>query len=165
MDVRVRPPLCVRRYARRNCPLWERASMDRISDDPPRWVLFAIRMSAWLSPTGARGPRLGRRGDCGRGQPRGSGGGGVPRPPMAAALWSLARDETVSAAKILHMHFGKEGGAERFFVSLATAFAERGMEQRFVIRPGRMWRDEVAALGPVIENHYRRLSVSALFLT
>ena len=24
--------------------------------------------------------------------------------------------------KVLHIHFGKEGGAERFFVNLATAF-------------------------------------------
>src|SRR6185369_3449600 len=64
-----------------------------------------------------------------------------------------------------HMHFGKEGGAERFFVNLVQAFAERGLEQRFVIRPGRMWRAEVSAIGPVIENHYRRLSLSALLLT
>jgi glycosyltransferase involved in cell wall biosynthesis len=71
----------------------------------------------------------------------------------------------VTAKKILHMHFGKEGGAERFFVNLVTAFAERGAEQRFVIRPDRLWHDEVAALGPVIENHYRRLLPSTLLLT
>lgn len=63
--------------------------------------------------------------------------------------------------KILHMHFGKEGGAERFFVNLVQGFAERGAEQRFVTRPGRLWLDEVAALGPVMTNHYRRLSLSA----
>ena len=71
----------------------------------------------------------------------------------------------MTAKKILHMHFGKEGGAERFFVNLVQAFAERGLEQRFVIRPGRIWRAEVSAIGPVIENHYRRLSLSALLLT
>lgn len=71
----------------------------------------------------------------------------------------------MTAKKILHMHFGKEGGAERFFVNLVQAFGERGMDQRFVIRPGRLWRDEVAALGPVIENNYRRLSLSTPFLT
>jgi glycosyltransferase involved in cell wall biosynthesis len=71
----------------------------------------------------------------------------------------------VTAKKILHMHFGKEGGAERFFVNLAKALAERGMEQRFVIRPGRLWREEVAAIGPIIENHYRRISLSSLVLT
>ncbi len=71
----------------------------------------------------------------------------------------------MSAKKILHMHFGKEGGAERFFVNLVTAFAERSLEQRFVIRPGRLWREEVARLGPVIENNYRRVSLSSLWLT
>lgn len=60
--------------------------------------------------------------------------------------------------KILHMHFGKEGGAERFFVNLVRAFADRGMEQRFIVRPGRLWRDEIADLGPIWENNYRRLS-------
>ena len=75
------------------------------------------------------------------------------------------RDRPVSARKILHMHFGKEGGAERFFVNLAQAFAERGMEQRFVIRPGRLWRDDVAAFGLVIENHYRRVSPSSMLLS
>jgi len=71
----------------------------------------------------------------------------------------------VTVRKILHMHFGKEGGAERFFVNLAQAFGERGIEQRFVIRPGRSFRDELAALGSVIENNYRRLSLSAPFPT
>jgi glycosyltransferase involved in cell wall biosynthesis len=71
----------------------------------------------------------------------------------------------VTTQKILHMHFGKEGGAERFFVNLAKAFAERGIEQRFVIRPDRLWREDVAAIGPVIENHYRRVSLSSLVLT
>jgi len=63
--------------------------------------------------------------------------------------------------KILHMHFGKEGGAERFFVNLAHAFGERGAEQRFAIRPGRLWHDDIAALGSVYTNHYRRLSLSS----
>ena len=64
----------------------------------------------------------------------------------------------MTARQILHMHFGKEGGAERFFVNLVEAFQDRGMEQRFVIRPGRLWEDEVAALGPVWRTNYRRLS-------
>ncbi|MEM6389421.1 MAG: glycosyltransferase [Pseudomonadota bacterium] len=69
------------------------------------------------------------------------------------------------ALKVLHIHFGKEGGAERFFVNLATAFAEAGVEQRFVTRPGRSWAGAVAPLGPVILNNYRRLSLSAPILT
>jgi glycosyltransferase involved in cell wall biosynthesis len=67
--------------------------------------------------------------------------------------------------RVLHLHFGKEGGAERFFVNLAQAFAARGVEQRFVIRPGRSWRPEIAPLGPIIENDYRRLSLSSLWLS
>ncbi len=70
----------------------------------------------------------------------------------------------MSAERILHMHFGKEGGAERFFVNLATAFGDRGIEQRFIVRPGRIWRDEIAALGPTIESEYRRISPKALWL-
>ena len=62
--------------------------------------------------------------------------------------------------KALHIHFGKEGGAERFFVSLVQALEERGVEQRFVIRPGRSWRSEIAPLGPIIENNFRNLSLS-----
>lgn len=71
----------------------------------------------------------------------------------------------MSAKKILHMHFGKDGGAERFFVNLVTAFGERGLEQRFVTRPNRSWKHEIAPLGPVIENHYRRLSLTTPILT
>ena len=67
--------------------------------------------------------------------------------------------------KILHLHFGKEGGAERFFVNLVQGLDQHGFEQRFVIRPDRLWHDEVAALGPVIENNYRRLSPMSYVLT
>jgi glycosyltransferase involved in cell wall biosynthesis len=70
----------------------------------------------------------------------------------------------MTATRVLHMHFGKDGGAERFFVSLAQALAERGVEQRFVVRPNRSWRDEIAPHGEIIENHFRRLSVSGLML-
>lgn len=66
--------------------------------------------------------------------------------------------------KVLHLHFGKDGGAERFFVSLANAFGRRGVEQRFVIRPQRIWREEIAGLGPIIENNYRRISLSQFVL-
>jgi glycosyltransferase involved in cell wall biosynthesis len=66
--------------------------------------------------------------------------------------------------RILHLHFGLEGGAERFMVNLTTAFAQRGIEQRFVIRPGRVWAPEVKALGPVIESNYRKLSLRRFWL-
>ena len=66
--------------------------------------------------------------------------------------------------KVLHIHFGKDGGAERFFVNLAWALGERGAEQRFIIRPRRAWRGEIEVLGPIIESHYRYLSLSSLLL-
>ena len=69
-----------------------------------------------------------------------------------------------SPTRVLHLHFGKDGGAERFFTSLAQALGERGVEQRFVIRPGRAWRGELEGLGGIVENHYRRLSLSSLVL-
>lgn len=66
--------------------------------------------------------------------------------------------------RVLHMHFGKDGGAERFFVSLVQALADRGVEQRFIIRPNRVWRPEIAPHGEIIENHFRHLSVTGQFL-
>lgn len=66
--------------------------------------------------------------------------------------------------RVLHVHFGREGGAERFFVNLAQAFARRGVEQRFVIRPGRSWEPEVAALGPVMRSNFARISPASLLL-
>lgn len=70
----------------------------------------------------------------------------------------------MTALRVLHCHFGREGGAERFFVNLAQAFARRGVEQRFVIRPGRSWHGEVAALGPVIQDDFSRISPMSLVL-
>ncbi|MGR3343203.1 MAG: glycosyltransferase [Paracoccaceae bacterium] len=66
--------------------------------------------------------------------------------------------------KVLHIHFGKEGGAERFFVSLVNAFSERGLEQQFIIRPNRIWQPEIAGLGPIIHSNYRRFSLASLLL-
>ena len=66
--------------------------------------------------------------------------------------------------RVLHIHFGKEGGAERFFVKLAQAMDRRGVEQRFIIRPGRSWDAQVAALGPVIRNNFSRLSPASWLL-
>ncbi|MCB6178829.1 glycosyltransferase [Rhodobacter sp. Har01] len=68
----------------------------------------------------------------------------------------------MTAPRVLHFHFGKEGGAERFFVNLAQALAARGVEQRFVIRPGRSWEADIAALGPVIRNNFSRISPVSL---
>lgn len=45
--------------------------------------------------------------------------------------------------RLLHLHFGKDGGAERFFVKLAGALGRRGVEQAALIRPGRSWKSEL----------------------
>lgn len=66
--------------------------------------------------------------------------------------------------RILHLHFGTDGGAERFFVNLAQAVGRRGIEQQFVIRPGRSWKRELQHLGPILENRGRRFSPSGLLL-
>lgn len=66
--------------------------------------------------------------------------------------------------KVLHIHFGKEGGAERFFVNLVDALGERGVEQRVLIRPGRSWRAAVAKSAVVYEGIFRRVSLSRFLL-
>ncbi len=66
--------------------------------------------------------------------------------------------------KVVHAHFGKDGGAERFFVNLVNALHEHSVEQKFVIRPNRAWRSEIEHCGEIIENHYRRVSISGVFL-
>ncbi len=60
--------------------------------------------------------------------------------------------------RILHLHFGREGGAERFFVNLAAAFDDRGIDQQFVIRPNRTWRADVARIGRVSEGNFSHLA-------
>lgn len=66
--------------------------------------------------------------------------------------------------KVLHIRFGKQGGAERFFVSLANAFGERGVEQHFIIRPSHTWEGLIEKLGPIWFNNYRYFSLSSFLL-
>ncbi|APG84590.1 glycosyltransferase [Sinorhizobium americanum] len=66
--------------------------------------------------------------------------------------------------KVMHIHFGKEGGAERFFVNLVNALHDRGVEQRVLIRPGRSWRGELEGSAKIYEGVFRRISVSRFFL-
>lgn len=58
--------------------------------------------------------------------------------------------------RLLHIHMGYEGGAERFFVALTNAIARRGHEQAALIRPGRSWTKELPAGMHVEESDYRR---------
>lgn len=67
--------------------------------------------------------------------------------------------------KVLHIHFGKEGGAERFFVNLVNALHDRGVEQRMLIRPDRSWRKDIEGCGPIYEGVFRRISLSRFALS
>lgn len=58
--------------------------------------------------------------------------------------------------RLLHIHLGYEGGAERFFVQLANALDRRGVRQAALIRPGRSWRHALPADMRVEEGHYTR---------
>lgn len=60
--------------------------------------------------------------------------------------------------RLLHLHFGKDGGAERFFVKLAGALARRGVAQAALIRPGRAWRRELPGSLEVLEGVPRALT-------
>lgn len=66
--------------------------------------------------------------------------------------------------KVIHFHFGKDGGAERFFVHLVNALAERGVEQAAIIRPGRGWRRDIDAVAKIRESHFRNLSLDRILL-
>jgi glycosyltransferase involved in cell wall biosynthesis len=65
--------------------------------------------------------------------------------------------------KIMHFHYGRDGGAERFFVQFANALARRDIAQTAIIRPERAWR---AALDPhisVMEGVWRRRTLGRWF--
>ncbi|OJF96782.1 glycosyltransferase [Pararhizobium antarcticum] len=66
--------------------------------------------------------------------------------------------------KVHHYHFGKDGGAERFFVHLVNALARRGVEQSAVIRPNRLWRKDIEQSARLIESNFRNLSPDRLLL-
>lgn len=61
--------------------------------------------------------------------------------------------------RLLHLHFGKDGGAERFFVKLAGGLARRGVAQAAFIRPGRAWRAELPGSLQVLEGVPRALNL------
>lgn len=58
--------------------------------------------------------------------------------------------------RVLHIHFGRDGGAERFLVTLSGALADRGLEQAAIIRPERPWREDLARHARIVEGNYRR---------
>ncbi|MET3855462.1 glycosyltransferase [Rhizobium sp. OAE497] len=66
--------------------------------------------------------------------------------------------------KVFHYHFGKDGGAEKFFVHLARGLGRRGVEQTSVIRPDRLWRKDIEPYSKIIESNFRNLSPDRLLL-
>ena len=67
--------------------------------------------------------------------------------------------------KVLHIHLRRqEGGAERFFVNLATALHSRNVEQRFVVRHGLRWHESLERVGQVVLCKYRHKPVFGLLL-
>jgi glycosyltransferase involved in cell wall biosynthesis len=60
--------------------------------------------------------------------------------------------------------FGKDGGAEKFFVHLVGALARRGVEQTAVMRWNRRWREDVEPHARVIQSNFRNLSADRILL-
>ncbi|NLS91456.1 MAG: glycosyltransferase [Planctomycetaceae bacterium] len=66
--------------------------------------------------------------------------------------------------KVMHFHFGKDGGAERFFVHLVNALARRNVVQKVIIRPDRIWRKEIEHSAEITESHFRNASLGRILL-
>ncbi len=66
--------------------------------------------------------------------------------------------------KVMHFHFGKDGGAERFFVHLVNALAKRDVSQKVVIRPKRTWRKSIERAAEITESHFRNASLDRILL-
>ncbi len=67
--------------------------------------------------------------------------------------------------KVVHIHFGKDGGSERFFVTLLNGLHERGVEQKIFIRPKRIWRGDIERCGEIFEGTFNKISLYRFVLT
>ena len=66
--------------------------------------------------------------------------------------------------RVVHVHLGIKGGAERFFVSLVNALAERGVEQKALVFPDRVWKDQISAVCDVQEIKFSRSHIARFFI-
>ena len=66
--------------------------------------------------------------------------------------------------RVMQFHFGKDGGAERFFVRLVNALAKRDVSQKVIIRPKRIWRKDIEHAAEIIESHFRNASLDRILL-
>jgi glycosyltransferase involved in cell wall biosynthesis len=64
----------------------------------------------------------------------------------------------------MHFHFGKDGGAERFFVQLVNALGRRDVSQKVVIRRNRVWRKEIEDVAEITESNFRTASLDRILL-
>ena len=70
-----------------------------------------------------------------------------------------------SNLKVLHFHFGTDGGAEAFFVHLVNALDKRGVQQKAIIRPGRSWRSQLSENVEIVaESHFRNTQLDRIKL-
>ena len=65
--------------------------------------------------------------------------------------------------RLIHIHLGIKGGAERFFVALVNGLAARGVEQQALLFPDRVWRDEIEDVCKIHEMKFSRSHISRFF--
>ncbi len=68
------------------------------------------------------------------------------------------------ALRVVHVHLGIKGGAERFFVSLVNALAERGVEQKALVFPDRVWKKDIEAVCGIEEIAFSRSHIARFFI-
>lgn len=66
--------------------------------------------------------------------------------------------------RVVHVHLGIKGGAERFFVSLVNALAERGVEQKALVFPDRVWKKDIEKVCEVTEIKFSRSHIARFFI-
>lgn len=64
--------------------------------------------------------------------------------------------------RVMHIHFGIKGGAERFLVNLVNGLAEKGVEQLVVCLPDRVWRHEIENVAEIYETRISRSHIKRL---
>ncbi len=67
--------------------------------------------------------------------------------------------------RIVHFHFGTDGGSERFLVRLANALFERGIEQEAFLRPKQRWHRLLPPALRIHEGVHRRFPITHLVMT
>ncbi|WP_029057982.1 glycosyltransferase [Stappia stellulata] len=69
-----------------------------------------------------------------------------------------------SSPRVSHIHLGIKGGAERFFVNLVRALAERGIAQQAFLFPDRVWKDQISDVCSIHEFGFSRSHIARFFI-